>query len=324
MALRPYATEMSGQITASLASAQTSARSKPYTTIGAISWTKRFEKRNKDRNAPGTDLSLWLSPAFWRIGKSITIARFNRDIWPLACSKSLNMVLTLRTDHDCRRDTIWTSISLAPHDIRLEQPRPTFTIGFNSPEPVKTGSIRQKRSRPRSEIVSSTAIRDYSDRDVIQEMIRQAGANSIPHVNQGHPELFYPFSCFQVEPNTSSARVAIDRPARSLSSAIGILQKLTIRAKDTFKLPVVVFGATSVGELWRLYVAYEPEPWHYGIVCNICTTWTGMIQEEDSCNSVERLWLMERIKRWSIEILRPQLQTWLGYSQPRAPKGVHA
>jgi hypothetical protein len=69
MALRPHTTEMSGQITVSLASAQTSARSKPYTTIGAISWTKRFEKCNKDRKPPGTDLSLWLSPVFWRIEK---------------------------------------------------------------------------------------------------------------------------------------------------------------------------------------------------------------------------------------------------------------
>jgi hypothetical protein len=155
--------------------------------------------------------------------------------------------------------------------------------------------------------------------------------------------LIYPFFCFQVEPNTSSARVAIDRLARSLSSAIGILQQLKIRAKDTSNLPVVVFGATSVGEMWKVYVAYEPEPWHYGIVCvrldrkhefhnrltrgddqNICTIWTGMIQEEDSCNSVEFLWLMERIKRWSLDILRPQLQTWLGYSQPRAPKDGHA
>ncbi|KAG7531986.1 hypothetical protein FFLO_03925 [Filobasidium floriforme] len=234
------------------------------------------------------------------------------------------MVLTLRTDHDCRRDTIWTSISLAPHDIRLEQPRPTFTIGFNSPEPVKTGSIRQKRSRPRPEIVSFTATRDYSDRDVIQEMIRQAGANSIPHVNQAYPELIYPFFCFQVEPHTSSAHVAIDRLALLLPSSIGILKQLRIQAKNPCKLPIIVFRATGVGELWRLYVAHEPEPWHYGIVCNICTIWTGAIQEVNSCNSVEFIWLTERIKRWSLDILRPQMQTWLGQSQPRAPEGDHA
>jgi hypothetical protein len=95
------------------------------------------------------------------------------------------MVLTLRTDHEFRRDIIWTSTSLVPSDIRLEQPRPTFTIGFKSPEPVKTGSIRQKRSRPRPENASSTATRNHFSRDAVQEMIRQAGADSIPHVNQG-------------------------------------------------------------------------------------------------------------------------------------------
>jgi hypothetical protein len=104
-----------------------------------------------------------------------------------------------------------------------------------------------------------------------------------------------------------------------------------------------VHGATAVGELWRLYVAHEPEPWHYGIVCvrldgkhefhnrltrgddqNICTIWTGVIQAEDSCSSIDFLWLMERIKRWSLGILCPQVQTWLGYSQLRAPEGDHA
>jgi hypothetical protein len=56
----------------------------------------------------------------------------------------------------------------------------------------------------------------------------------------------------------------------------------------------------------------------------ICTIWPGVIQEEDSCNSVEFLWLMERIGRWSLDILGPQVQTWLGHSQPRAPEGGHA
>jgi len=125
---------------------------------------------------------------------------------------------------------------------------------------------------------------------------------------------------FQVEPDTYSEQVAIDRLALLLSSSIGIQKQLRIQAKDPCKLPIIVFGATSAGELWKLYVAHEPEPWHYGIVCvrldrkhefhnrltrgddqNICTIWTGMIQEEDSCNSVEFLWLMERIKRWSLD-----------------------
>lgn len=64
-----------------------------------------------------------------------------------------------------------------------------------------------------------------------------------------------------------SEHVAIDRLAQSLASAIGILKQPRTRAKVTSKLPIIVFGATSEGELWKLYVAYEPEPWQYGIVC---------------------------------------------------------
>jgi hypothetical protein len=43
----------------------------------------------------------------------------------------------------------------------------------------------------------------------------------------------------------------------------------------------------------------------------ICTLWSGAIDGENDEEGVEFLWLMERIKRWAKEILRPQIQSWL-------------
>jgi hypothetical protein len=45
--------------------------------------------------------------------------------------------------------------------------------------------MRPKRNEPQPGNVASTATRNHFSRDAVQEMIRQAGADSIPHVNQG-------------------------------------------------------------------------------------------------------------------------------------------
>jgi hypothetical protein len=151
----------------------------------------------------------------------------------------------------------------------------------------------------------------------------------------GHPEIIYPFFCFQAEQYTVSKHVAVDRLGRSLSFAIGLLKQLRDQAEEPRKLPIMAFGAISIGGLWALYVAYKPELFYHGINCvsfscmncalvhaltpdsldpsfqGICTIWTGEVDVEDNGEGVELLWLMERIKRWGQEVLRPQIQTWL-------------
>ena len=53
----------------------------------------------------------------------------------------------------------------------------------------------------------------------------------------------------------------------SLCSALGILIRLKREATHQDDLPVMVFGAASIGKLWTLFVAYEPEDFQYGIDC---------------------------------------------------------
>lgn len=70
-----------------------------------------------------------------------------------------------------------------------------------------------------------------------------------------------------MEQHDTLKQVAVDRLGRALSFALGLLKQLRVQAKDRCKLPIMVFGATSIGGLWTLYVAYEPEPFYYGISC---------------------------------------------------------
>lgn len=208
------------------------------------------------------------------------------------------------------KDIVWASSAHSANSaVYLDQPKPSITVGFRSSESVKT--IAKPRGRKTPDNALRLLNTDPLDRSRVRNLSVRAGPGFMPYVNEGHPELIYPFFCFQAEQHTVSKDVAVDRLARSLSFAIGLLKRLRDRAGQSRDLPIITFGTTSVGKLWTLYVAYEAEPFYYGVTCEICTLWSGAIDGENDEEGVEFLWLMERIKRWAKEILRPQIQTWL-------------
>jgi hypothetical protein len=70
--------------------------------------------------------------------------------------------------------------------------------------------------------------------------------------------LIYPFFNFEAKSPVGSSYAAANQLANSLAFALGLLRNLRQDSEqDLLDWPLMVFGATSSGRIWEMYVAYE-------------------------------------------------------------------
>jgi hypothetical protein len=72
--------------------------------------------------------------------------------------------------------------------------------------------------------------------------------------------VIYPFFCFEAKSPIGTNYAAANQLGGSLSFALGLLGQLRALATEDRNEPLLVFGATSSGRDFVVYVAYEADP----------------------------------------------------------------